>query len=67
MDKKDMKSWNQKELEAFLLELGEKSFRAKQIYSWLHVKHIDSFEEMTNISQKLKEKIRTGSAAWLSV
>ncbi len=57
MDKKDMKSWNQKELEAFLLELGEKSFRAKQIYSWLHVKHIDSFEEMTNISQKLKEKL----------
>lgn len=57
MEKQDIKSQNQKELEEFLVSLGEKSFRAKQIYGWLHVKHISSFEEMTDISKKLKEKL----------
>ena len=57
MEKQDIKSQNQKELEEFLVSLGEKSFRAKQIYGWLHVKHVSSFEEMTDISKKLKEKL----------
>ena len=35
----DIKSLNQQELEEFLVSLGEKSFRAKQIYQWLHVRH----------------------------
>ena len=38
MEKKDIKSWNQKELEEYLVSLGEKPFRAKQIYSWIHEK-----------------------------
>ena len=37
--------------------LGEKSFRAKQVYEWLHVKLADSFEEMTNLSKALREKL----------
>lgn len=57
MEKADIKSWNQKELEDFLVSLGEKPFRAKQIYPWLHVKHAETFEEMTDISKKLKEKL----------
>ena len=56
MEKKDIRSWNQKELEEYLVSLGEKPFRAKQIYSWIHEKQAASFEEMTNISKKLKEK-----------
>ena len=55
--KADIKSWNQEELGEFLISLGEKPFRAKQIYPWLHVKHVESFEEMTDISNKLKEKL----------
>lgn len=58
--KVDIKSLNLKELTIFIEELGEKAFRAKQIYQWLHQKQVDSFEEMTNISksfiQKLKEE-----------
>ena len=47
------------ELEQLLLEMGEKKFRAKQIFTWLF-RGVDSFKEMTDISkdliQKLKEK-----------
>lgn len=57
MEKADIKSFDKKELEAFLVSLGEKPFRAKQIYPWLHVKHISSFSQMTDISKKLIEKL----------
>jgi 23S rRNA (adenine2503-C2)-methyltransferase len=46
------------ELEQFTVEtLGEKKFRAKQIYEWMHVKLVDSFDEMTNLSKPLREKL----------
>ena len=38
------------ELEAEILKLGEKKFRAGQIFDWLHVKRVSSFDEMTNLS-----------------
>lgn len=57
-EKIDIKSLNQKELIALLEEMGEKAFRAKQIYQWIHEKHVDSFEEMTNISKKLIERLK---------
>lgn len=53
----DIKSLNQQELEEFLVSLGEKSFRAKQIYQWLHVRHAAGFDEMSDISKKLKETL----------
>lgn len=56
--KQDIKSLNQKELEEYVLSLGEKPFRAKQIYQWMHVRHVSSFDEMTNISKNLKEKLK---------
>ena len=38
MDNKiDIKSFNLEELTAFIVENGEKAFRAKQVYQWLHV------------------------------
>lgn len=59
MDKKvDMKSMNMEELVKFIEELGEKKFRAKQIYEWIHIKHVKSFEEMTNISKKFAEQLK---------
>ena len=36
---------------------GEKGFRAKQIYEWIHVKMAESFGEMTNLSKTLREKL----------
>jgi 23S rRNA (adenine2503-C2)-methyltransferase len=49
----DVKSMTLSELTAFLEGMGEKAFRAKQIYQWIHQKHIHAFSEMTNISKKL--------------
>ena len=60
-EKTDIRSLNLKELTAFMEQLGEKAFRAKQIYQWLHVKQAASFDEMTNISKALIEKLKENS------
>lgn len=56
--KKDIKSLNLEQLTEELLSIGEKKFRAKQIYSWIHEKLVDSFDEMTNLSKDLREKLK---------
>lgn len=60
-EKTDIRSLNLKELTVFMEQLGEKAFRAKQIYQWLHVKQAASFDEMTNISKALIEKLKENS------
>lgn len=57
MDKKDIRSYTFAELKQEMENIGEKAFRAKQLYEWLHVKLTDSFEEMTNLSKSLREKL----------
>ena len=57
MDKKDIRSLTLDELTEELKGIGEKAFRAKQVYEWLHVKLVDSFDEMTNISKELRGKL----------
>ena len=56
MDKKDIKSLNLKELKTEMEAIGEKAFRAKQMYEWMHVKLARSFHEMTNLSEALRKK-----------
>ena len=56
--KKDIRAYTYEELQEELKTRGEKAFRAKQIYEWLHVKTIDNFDEMTNISKALREKLK---------
>ena len=55
--KKDIKSMTLAELKDELKEMGEKSFKAGQIYSWLHKHNVDSFDEMTNISKDLRANL----------
>ena len=55
--KKDIRAYNYDELKDEITSLGEKPFRAKQIYEWLHVKLADEFDEMTNLSKSLREKL----------
>ena len=52
----DIKSMTQEELTAWLKELGEPSFRAKQIFRWLY-RGVRSFDEMTDLSKALREKL----------
>lgn len=54
-EKTDIKSLYEKELEDLILSFGEKKFRASQIYSWLHEKETETFDEMTNISLGLRK------------
>ena len=56
-EKIDIKSMNLDELIEFIESIGEKKFRAKQIYEWLHIKQVESFDDMSNISKDLKARL----------
>lgn len=58
MNKPDIKSLTLPELQAEMEKIGEKKFRAAQIYEWLHKKAAQDFSEMTNLSLTLREKCR---------
>lgn len=53
----DIKSMNLVELTEFVASIGEKAFRAKQLYQWLHVKQVYAFDDMTNLSKAFREKL----------
>ena len=46
------------QLEEYMISIGEKKFRAKQIYDWLHKKRVTDFSEMKNIPKSLQEKLK---------
>ena len=46
------------ELEQEIIDLGEKKFKALQIYDWLYKKRVSSFDEMTNLKKELIEKLK---------
>ncbi|MBI5894065.1 MAG: 23S rRNA (adenine(2503)-C(2))-methyltransferase RlmN [Deltaproteobacteria bacterium] len=48
------------EIEHRLLSIGEKPFHARQIIAWLYAKNTASFDEMTDLSKGLREKLKTG-------
>ena len=54
----DIKSMTIDELKKLMTTLGDKPFRAKQIYSWLHEHLVTSYDEMTNLSGALKSKLK---------
>ena len=56
-DKKNIRTLSLPELEKYFEEMGEKKFRAKQVYEWLWLKHAHSFEAMTNLSKELRAKL----------
>ncbi|MGN0482678.1 MAG: 23S rRNA (adenine(2503)-C(2))-methyltransferase RlmN [Lachnospiraceae bacterium] len=58
MGKTDIKSYNLEELTEYMVSLGEKAFRAKQLYQWIHEKQVTDFSQMTNLSAKLIEKLK---------
>lgn len=56
MLKIDLKSMTMAELTAYITEIGEPKFRAKQIFQWIH-RGVRSFEEMTDLPKKLQTKL----------
>ena len=55
---KIIKDFNLDELKQEISSLGEKPFRAEQIFKWLYVDKVKSFDEMTNLSLDLREKLK---------
>lgn len=59
MEKKDIASYSFEELQEEMLAIGEKGFRSRQMYSWIHEKLVDDFEEMTNLPKTLRQKLES--------
>ena len=55
---KNIKDYTLDELKEQLKEIGEKPFRAEQIYKWLYEARVSDFDEMTNLSLELREKLK---------
>lgn len=54
---KDIRTLSLDQLKDHFVTIGEKPFRAKQVYDWLWSKNLHSFEEMTNLSKNLREQL----------
>jgi 23S rRNA (adenine2503-C2)-methyltransferase len=57
MKGKNIRELSLEELQQYFETLGEKKFRAKQVYEWLWQKHAHSFADMTNLSKELRQKL----------
>ena len=55
--KVDIRQLDLEELKSYFIEIGEKAFRAKQVYEWLWKKGATTFEEMTNLSKEVRENL----------
>ncbi len=53
----DIRNLSSEDLKSYISGISEPSFRAKQIYAWLWEKSATSFEEMTNLSKSLRERL----------
>ncbi|MEK4068738.1 23S rRNA (adenine(2503)-C(2))-methyltransferase RlmN [Peribacillus sp. FSL R5-0717] len=47
------------QIKEWLLQNGEKAFRAEQVYDWLYKKRVSSFEDMSNLSKSLRDKLES--------
>ena len=55
---KNIKDYNLNELKEEFIKLGEKAYRAEQVFKWLYVDKVSSFDDMTNLSKELREKLK---------
>ncbi|WP_439475044.1 23S rRNA (adenine(2503)-C(2))-methyltransferase RlmN [Algoriphagus formosus] len=58
IQKRDIRKLSLEELEEFFLSVGDKKFRAKQVYEWLWNKSLKNFDEMTNISLATRKMLK---------
>ncbi|MBQ9297474.1 MAG: 23S rRNA (adenine(2503)-C(2))-methyltransferase RlmN [Clostridia bacterium] len=55
--KKNIKDYNLEELKQEFVSISEKPYRAEQVFKWIYEYNVTSFEEMTNLSKELREKL----------
>lgn len=56
--KKNIKNYNLDELKEEFVKLGEKPYRAEQVFKWIFEANVTSFDDMTNISLELRKKLQ---------
>ena len=56
---KNIKDYNIEKLKSELVSLGEKPYRAEQIFKWLYKSKVRTFDEMTDLPLKLRERLKT--------
>ena len=56
---KDIRTLTLEQLTEYFKEIGEKPFRAKQVYEWLWLRDAASFDAMTNLGKELRDKLST--------
>ncbi len=54
---KNIKNYNLEDLKQELVSIGEKTYRAEQIFKWIYVDKVNTFEKMTNLSLDLRKKL----------
>ena len=55
---KNIKDYDLLELKQEFIQMGEKPFRAEQVFKWLYESKVNSFDDMTNLSLELREKLK---------
>ena len=55
---KNIKEYNLEELKNEMEALGEKKYRAEQVFKWIYVDKVKEFDEMRNLSIELREKLK---------
>ena len=55
---KNIKDYNIEELKTELVRIGEKPYRAEQIFKWLYKERVTNFDEMTNLSKEFREILK---------
>ena len=58
MLKNNIKNYNLEELQKIVVDLGEKKYRAEQIFSWIYKENVTSFDEMENLPLTLRETLK---------
>lgn len=61
MSKINISDFTLSELEEYIVSLDEKKFHAKQIFKWIHKVGVTSFDEMTDISKSLRDKLKNNT------
>ena len=55
---KNIKDYNLDNLKKEIINLGEKGYRAEQIFKWIYIDRVNSFDEMTNLPKNLRDKLK---------
>ncbi|UYM15530.1 23S rRNA (adenine(2503)-C(2))-methyltransferase RlmN [Endozoicomonas euniceicola] len=58
MAKTNLLGLSRSKMEAFFVSIGEKKFRAQQVLKWIHHERVDCFDDMTNVSKALRERLK---------